>query len=300
MAVINEVISFEQAQARNLPTWEVQFQDFGYDNGSGQVKTYPEVIAGSRGLPTVYGVAIGPKSLLDRCIVLYDPQVILKGPALSPPDFLHRLSRRAPLMYTQLGNKARASSSGLLSALNPITALRVGTDPAALGITGSLLGTVQTPTTFTPEGTTVAETFIPIDRPLLHLVFFMQPPVFSPPLARFEYDGLIDHSFLGSEAETYIGSFPVMGRDTITLILEAAAASGNASVTYRIAGMRCDSLAGTKEVTLATSASVSRINPDFIKLERQGMDWINIWAAPGITSPPTAVLARVRCRAEDT
>lgn len=302
MSVINQVISFDQAVQRNYPTWELLYQDFGYDNGDGQLQqnVYPRLTVGSQGLKTVFGIAIGPRSLHDRCFVLYDPQVIIQGAVLSPPDFLRRMSRREPLMYTQLGSEARTEQRATPSALAPITAIRLGASPASLGMTGVFAGTVQTPPTFTPEGSTVAITVVPIDAALLHVVFYLQPPIVGPPLARFEYDGLISHAFTGSEFETYIGSFPVMGRDTITLILEAASASGNGGVTYRIAGMRCDSLNGTKEVTLATGISTTRINSEFLKLERQGIDWLNIWAAPTITSPPTVVVARVRCRAEDT
>lgn len=297
MAVVNEVITYEQAFARGYPVWELQFQDWGYNSGSGLVSVYPQNGANTKGLKSVYGVSIGPRSIVDRSFLLFDPQVIVDETSLSPPDFLRAFNRRAPLMFSQLGSNPDAKSRAS-SVLAPITALRVGASPSALGVTGVSRPTVVTNSNFIPEGSAVAIALVPVDRPLLQVVFYLTAPVIGPPTARYVYDGETTRVFTGAETETYIGSFPVMGRDRISIILELTSASPQAQMTYRIAGHRC-SITAPREVTLNATVNVNPNNPDIVKISDPGVDWINVWGAPLVTSPPTAMTAAIRLRAED-
>lgn len=294
MAVINQILTLEQAIAREDPTWDVIVGGFGR---FGTRVVYPELLVES--LPSISAVAIGPRSQIDRCWVLWDPQVVVNPQVKTPQiDYVRRLTREAPLLFPQLGKKNIVPGSTLLADNTSLRFLASPFIASAASHVDDLSG-VNTPSTFFPATFDIASQaaieFEPLpgpsgsntNEPFLHLVFYLRPPDHTPPKDRMPYTmfGNLPEDLVGpggspvAEIPVFQGGLPVYGRRQINLIFSVPAFSG---LTYdvRIGGIVADAGGfGNREITLdaTTAVNISSTNPKRVQIDNPGVDWITIW-----------------------
>src|SRR5512147_2258443 len=97
-------LSIEDATKLGYDVYEVLFADWGITNYPSTIFTnmqFPQ--PGQPGIPaTVAGIAIGPRSTVDRCWVSYNP-LKKRNPLVAnqPNGLLRMLSVESPLMFAQ-------------------------------------------------------------------------------------------------------------------------------------------------------------------------------------------------------
>lgn len=314
MPILNQVISIEEAIQRVHPTWDVEIGGFGRLTAD---RVYPQIVTPiAPALPSVAAIAIGPRSQIDRCWVLWDPQVTINliAPAMVGFDYFRRLTRQAPLIFAQFGNKQLVTPSGQ-TPISPNSAIRVvaSLDDVSVG-TGTRDDDTSliVPANFTANGETAPRVFLMdandppgVDRnlsePRLHLVFYLQPPAFGPPLERFPYQRDLNFpDLLTSPVGQYVfgGCIPTHGRRLVDLV----AYTDNANdivFDVRIGGLKFgENQADSEdphEWTFDTTTLVSINAGDVKRLQivNPGCDYLTYWARH--VSGATTVGARLTC-----
>lgn len=314
MPVVNQIITLDQAIAREFPTWDVIVKPFGQTVGTLNDFVYPTLEQDNRNsdrkaLGAVSAIAIGPRSSIDRCWVIWDPQArveALEPPAkIAIPDFFRRLSVEAPLLFQQIGNKKLPGGSGTpFQCIDPISALRFGAAPISFrGGLGSITnldddGGVFVPTTFiqTAVGSSVTAELNPATTQQLHLVFYLQPPLSGVPTKRYPYKKTNTFILGTSSPQTmaYGVSFPVFGRKHIRLVFDSLA---GVSYTATVGGMICQNQTSSppSDVQLATIATVSTTQTRTVTFDNPMVDYINIYG----TAAAGGGTGRVTCFAYD-
>lgn len=300
MPVINQIMTLDQAITRKMATWEVMLGAVGR---AGDNLTYPNLfmVPPSRSLPSVAGIAIGPRSQIDRCWVFWDPQVVINAQLDTPGiDFCRRLTRESPLLYTQYGKKNIPNPATLAG---PSTALRILADPVLATGNGTKVddcGVLTVPDTFFPESSIVETAFSILDstqgqpeanQPYLHLVFYLKPAVQAPGTIRMplEINATVQLSGPGGSPvapiPVFAGAIPVHGRKHVSV--QAYAPFTSADVfDVRVGGLQPGlALEGPqgdipKEFTINDSVLVncSATNAPRLEIENPNCDYITIWA----------------------
>ncbi len=227
MAWINSQFSMQDAVSRGFQTWDLLISDWGRLASVDPYSfSFPKV--GEPGLPTVYGVAIGNQSQIDRCFVAYDIEKLIQGTITW--DVAHRLSVGSPLMFPQLGTKDIVQTP-VTPPIDPAqgasTVVIYPTGTAAISSNGGVSPTLFAATYRKFDGTVAA---FPAVSPLLHLVFYLKPPTIGPVPKRAPM------ALAGSTTPTaaeHLFVIPTFGRKTLTVDLSFI--KGGATADFRIA-----------------------------------------------------------------
>lgn len=295
MAWLNPQFSIADAISREQDTWDLLITNWGDSlNADPTCTSFPAT--GVPGLPTPAAMAIGPRSDIDRCAVVWDIGKII--PDIGIWDYPRRLSVGAPLLYAQLANQARASgysgtSAGsvvILSSIFP-TATRPGVrDGVIYSATYNKLNGVNA--TFGPTAVVVrAADSVPAFwlPPLLHVVFYLRPPqVGTPPTKRFPLS-MNEVMFGGSVAagEQLVGQIPIMGRKTVNLLL-----SSDQICNFRASVLRgINEQYPSQESTVFTAAAVPLGTQVGVTLTDLNADFLFINAAPTAVNNPKVNIA---------
>ncbi len=251
MTWINSAFTINDAIARDQNTWDLLISDWGRIAATdGYSHSFPKV--GERGMPTVFGVAIGNQSEVDRCFVANDIEKIVPGQVTW--DVAHRLSIGSPLIFPQIGSSDSIVKNG--SPLNPSTGeatlVIYPTGTSSIVSNGGVSPTLFGATYRKADGSTVA---FPAITPLLHLVFYLKPPVAGAPTSRAPWTlNLTDTALAPQTEKAFV--FPTFGRKKF--FVDMVTNGIGAAVDYRVAVIRnCTFMATVGEVTVGTAAGVA-------------------------------------------
>ncbi len=272
---VNSAFTIDDARQRKAAVWDLLINNWGSETQVGYGASFPKV--GERGMPTVYGISIGSRSTVDRCIVSYDLQKLLPGNVIY--DASRVVSVGAPLIFPQLGRR---------------TAIQLADQTVA---PGSLIvqcnnqfedldnsGTGYTDTYLTPAGATATMAsgqpevgnLQPFVAPLLHLVFYLKPPASSPLIARAPATAFGDTSV--STASQQVLAFPTYGRKRTYISVRCAAAA----MDVTILGIRNSRAALTVgAVSIATAAAVVANTTRSFVIDPADYDYTIVLADPG-------------------
>lgn len=312
------IITLDQALQRGEPTWSVRISPFGQivaDNlAISPDLAYPPTVATIQaGIRTVAGVMIGPRSTVDRCWVVWDPQVLSNAPDTPiDTDFFRRLSIDTPLLFSQAGNEGRTA------VLKPISALRFfatsqalsGTDPPVMRLSDDN-GTVAWRSAFlaTAVGTGAVTSIVwpenSVGGPQLELLFLLVPSQAALSTKRFHYS--IANNIIGgiaaSPVYTYVRSFPVSGRRRVRLCFEMLQPPPDvATYDFIVSGMNFGNdgpnltTVRLKDYVLATATGMNASNARSVNLIDPNVDVINVYATRTAGVDDTILL---RCDAWD-
>lgn len=257
----NPPLTISDSDARGDDVYEVLVTGWGFVDGSNQsALQWPP--AGDISVPvSVAGIAIGPRSTVDRCWISYNlaRSSLQTGDGLTATDRLRYLSRDAPLIYTQQApSTAVKNSPGTPN--DPITSM---VKKGCLYVYPA----IQLESTFdnlafdAPDGEQLS-TVLPSNHdagsfkdvngvvqqfgtnpnviftpPTLHLLMFLKgPPVYTPqkrsPLLLTKNVNVT--AALGVEQP--IAQLPMFGRRSIHVTMMAI--SGSVSTNFRVGAIR--------------------------------------------------------------
>lgn len=321
----NPPFTVEDAIARGHDVFEVVFTNWGISpNNPPTVLAdftnlqYPQ--PGNPGLPaTLAGIAIGPKSTVDRAWVTFN--LGKRADVTQPVDgynLIREVSVTSPLVFTQASNPNQSNNP-----LDPDDPVKTLTEKGALYVfpfvdrpntpppggsavqiinPGSSLATPRNDSTVLPKryrdanGTLhnfrnslvpslTAPVFVP---PTLHLVCYLKNPYHYPPTARaplqYRGQGAIEANGLDlTPPEKLIVSLPTFGRRRIAIEMHMNANSNPAEVgnaNFRAGGIiSMGQLEEIQEVTLASQTNVAPGVPALLDINVQGVDYLNLYAA---------------------
>lgn len=316
----NPPFTVEDAVARGHDVFEVVFTDWGISPTNPPVATidftnlqFPQ--PGQPGLPaTLAGLAIGPKSTVDRAWVTYN---LGKRANVTDPDTAYNLIRmvsvESPLVFTQASNPNvrnnpldnndpvktltqkgalyvypfvdRAAGGSAVQIINPgspnalLSSRNDSTVPPleyrdANGATRALRNSVVP--------TPTRSTFV---SPTLHLYCYLKSPYYYPPTRRapLQYRGISNVPANDGELadERCIVQIPTFGRRRIVVEAHMDVPAPEAvvgSATFRLGGIpSMGQLENIQEVTLATSSAVAPGVPVLMEFHSPGMDYVNLY-----------------------
>lgn len=286
MQVINSLVNtIDEARQRGHDVWDLFL--LGFASGDEVVTfadfAWPEL--GKRGFPTIYGVTIGNRSHIDRCVLLWDPGTTFRIPpvdGLSPYDFMRRVSVHHPLIFSQQGNERT-------TFIDPsIGAVRVAGEVQTFGSTAyeffpSDMDTVNRPIDYIPVGA-AAPVVIPWSdelavnkyvNPILHLQFLLRPPS-QVPYLRHPFRYQVSSNVTAAAGETIIAMMPIFGRRRLRIQL-VPAALGVTTATVRIGGFFYrPALTAGQEFNLATGAIAAGAPVNF-QIDEPNADWLTVY-----------------------
>jgi hypothetical protein len=234
-------LSIDDALSTSQSVYEVQFPSWGIRTSpAGLTSINPNFQfppPGARAVPTsLAGIALGPRSTVDRCWVTWDRQKIVaanatQGGKVQVESLPRPLTVDAPLMFPQGTRVGILPSTAAPPTTNndPQMAMHLGLlyvfpkdQGSADQIIGPSLG-AQTATTILPDtyvdstGTTqILGTANPSNplflAPYLELYLYLQPPLFPPPTARAPL--LVNYQYPCEPSPTpvCIAQIPIFGR----------------------------------------------------------------------------------------
>lgn len=235
MGWISNQISLADAIALRLEVWEVLITNWG-DTGAfspdDHVVTFPilDDTHFPQSLQTVYGVAIGPRSTVDRCWLAYDRQKNVTS--LYP--YFRPITVGVPLMFSQ---PAKIGQVVALPTTYPVTdvpslVIYNGQIPYSITAENEARGRIQyhegidythwdgqsgDPYTLgAHDGPTPAtRLWVP---PVLHLYFYLKPPIAAPPMKRIPLYSDFAHTFdTDPGGPQVMGLYPTFGRKSISV-----------------------------------------------------------------------------------
>ena len=221
------------AVSRGIDMWELFVDNWGNVNApsaDGSSLSFPAV--GAPGLPSVAGVAIGPQSTVDRCLINYSLLAGINSQNLW--DYVRRVSVGAPSMVLQPGTqepltdtKGTGVNNGTLAVYNePAAAFVVGGASVGTRFGAQYVRADGVAGTFgiaAPDGAKWLS-------PLLHLLFYIKPPALAPAPKRapFVYrDSLVAVAAGGVERLGF--QVPTFGRKTVAVDITSVEAG-----TFRV------------------------------------------------------------------
>lgn len=249
----NPIFTIDEAVQRGVDVYEVLVSNWG-DEVGGDIQWPP---AGSPPMPvSVAGIAIGPRSTVDRCYVSYDLQKRDVNATTHATDRIRRLSVDAPLIYTQSANIQKPVPNPVIPYVQqptsgPLQIFAFSNDSNPT-IPTTTYGSDLSNSTILPQNyrdvngvlRTFGQTQSPPDNsamfPFLHLLLFLKgPPAFVPqkrsPLI---VTGSSVPSGLVLNQEVIVAQVPVFGRRHIKLMLRAAESGGTATIDWRVGAIR--------------------------------------------------------------
>lgn len=220
-AISDTLIQIDDSIARGLPIHELVINNWGFQNGS-ITPVYPDYSL--RGLPAVAGMAIGPRSHVDRVWVVPDLLVTATIPSAFGPVAPYQFPRLCSVgnpIYFPIQGKRDVGAPPLITSLR-LLAHRPFPPYASSGL-GYDRDTTLMPEEYMVAGSASAVPFplyAEIDaggtdgQPMLQLYLFLVPPTLSIPNKRGPYVAS-DAIFLDAgAAETYVTAIPAFGRKT--------------------------------------------------------------------------------------
>jgi hypothetical protein len=298
----NPQFSVDEAQQRGVDVYEVLVNNWSRNDVGEKNLQWPP--AGQQAVSlSLAGIAIGPRSTIDRCWVSYNLQKHQLSTDVATTDRMRRLSVDSPLIYTQ------AALRGTTPDLASDTPYQAQAETGPLIVT-AYAGTFNTPANYAgkqypgglleygPVDSTVmpasyvdvngaSRTFIVESSPpqpgalfpLLHLLLYLKAPPSFVPLKRFPLVLRGDVSVIGDDV--IIAQIPIYGRKRIKLMI-----IGSAGVTYnfRIGAIRAladyspiyeepvDSVTGVPGGTpvVLSSCAGQDLNADYLNIYATG------------------------------
>lgn len=288
----NPPFNVDEAQQRGVDVYEVLVTDWGRADLPTPVITWPP--AGS--IPvSLAGIAIGPRSTVDRAFVSYNLQKQrLVGIDPDTTDRIRRLSLDSPLIFTQAANPRsiyttdanvidQMTQKGMLQIFSY---LKTPTDTFEFP---DIQDTTILPGVYIDVNGNERDWLnpgLPILTPTLHLYLYLKaPPSYVPP-KRFplQISGFKD-SNTPEGAEALIANIPTFGRKTIQLMIRGDNAGGATTYDFRIGALRAiaptdpfyeQPLDGT---TTPVAAGVPTILSSCAGVNTVA-DYVNIYATP--------------------
>lgn len=305
MAWLNSQFTIEDAITRDFDTWELLITDWGY-KGSAAIAadpyswSFPKV--GQRGLPTVQGIAIGPRSTVDRCFVSYGLQKVIPGGINY--DYSRRLVLGAPLMFAQVGTReiVQASSPVVVPPTPPTPASGAASlvvypqsgladtggnqDTTMYGLNYYRTGPSAPPAGVGFFGPSALADGVNFQSPTLHLIFFLKPQAVAANTKREPYvlNGQKTIPIASYNTYVLVAQVPTYGRKTVKVqvrYLDPSAEAG-ATSTIRIGALQTMLTSGPQaamtETLLADTAAVVTDNLSAqVSLTDVRADYINLY-----------------------
>lgn len=265
---LNSAYTIDDARARGDDVWDLLIDGWGDPTDpTGYGGSFPKV--GERGLPTVFGVAIGPRSSVDRCYLAYSLQKEVSE-ALEY-DFLRSVSLGSPAMFSQIGLRTPVVNGEPFNS-----SLVVLPDKAGLPSGGFDSNTKYRATYKDPGGVTRTLTTATFVRPLLHLMFYLRPPALFPPTQRTVYN--INSNSDVSSAAPQVIAFPTYGRKRVYVSLN----NGDDDMHVTINGIRYsdDGDGPVQAVPIVTSTAVLNDTVAGFTIDPAEFDYIIVNATP--------------------
>jgi hypothetical protein len=278
MTWVSSQISYADAVALGLPVWEVLVSNWGDTRAAsnGDV-AFPAI--GLPALPTVHGVSIGPRSMVNRAYVAYDRQKNITAPY----SYLREVSVEAPLLFTQPAaggavfapNVFPPFSAASVAVLNSQVGAPVagvddpGNDSFSIG--ANYISAAGAATAF---GTNGGAVWVP---PLMHLYFHLTPFGAQVPTKR-PRDVHSARINVVTGAERPVAQVPVCGREKLFIQVTSAAA-GNTDFRIGLIPL----IRTAREVTVATAAAVPANTPTRFVVNPAKADFVMIYANSAAT-----------------
>ena len=318
----NPPFTVEDAIARGHDVFEVIFTGWGVSPSNPPTVLadftnlqYPQ--PGQPGLPaTLAGIAIGPKSTVDRAWVTFN---LGKRADVTQPvnayNLIREVSVESPLVFTQASNPNLRNNP-----LDPDDPVKTLTEKGALYvfpfvdrpnlplpggsavqvITPQVGQVVRNDTTVLPRQyrdangvlqnfsnalapTLFSSVFV---SPTLHLVCYLKNPYHYPPTRRapLQYRGQVlipQNESNPTPPERLIVSIPTYGRRKITVEMHMTANADLGNARFRLGGiLSMGQLEGIQEVTLDSATGVAPGTPVLFTLQNTpGVDYLNLYAA---------------------
>lgn len=307
--------SIDDALATSQAVYEVQFTQWGLRSTPPAPKAvnpgfqFPP--PGARAIPaSLAGIAIGPRSTVDRCWVTWDRQKIVSSAAsmggkLNIESRPRPLTVEAPLMFPQGTRQGILPSTADAPILNndPATAMSMGllyVFPKNAGDADNISGPSQfgTETTILPDvyvdalgvnqilgGTNPSlPFFLP---PYLELYLYLQPTLSPPPMARAPLMINYQHTLAASATPSCIAQLPIFGRKHVRVQVRNL----TQVCSYRVGVLRaiCENNLAQQspvfEATAGTAAAVPAGTSTSFNLDRPCADYLTIYADAGLVGP---------------
>lgn len=294
MAWLNSQFTIEDALARDFDTWELLVTDWGQLLTPADTYSWSFPKVGQRGLPTVQGIAIGPRSTVDRCFVSYSLEKVIQGGINY--DYSRRLVLGAPLMFSQVGAREIVQGNVVpTTAPTPAVGMaslviypQSGTDTGGNDDTTMYGATYDRPGPGTPvAGTGVfgaggIAAGVEWQSPTLHLIFYLKPQAVNAPPKREPYVLGGACTLVPGDWGTYVlaAQVPTFGRKTIKIIAKrlGAAGDGTSIRVGAIQSMIVSGVGGLVETILADTAVVVGNQTAYrIDLTNVQADYINLY-----------------------
>lgn len=233
MAWLNNKISPQIAIERGWNTWEVFLSNWNLELAVPidlNSLLFPNP-APQAAIPSAFSVAIGPNSTVDRCWLQYNPNIDVDTGTVFPTSYnVYKeklLSIRSPINYPVPGNLT-VRADFRCNAVEDFVA-----DDGA----GTLV-----PFEWNKVGVG------PGVPPLLHLVFYLQPPSLIP-TSRYPFvEGVTGAA--GAGDKTLAAAFPCYGRRTINVVTQCT--SGTPTVRIGLLSLGSTNESRFREYTQAT------------------------------------------------
>lgn len=282
--VSDDLITIDDSISRELPIHELYIEDWGLDGQS----VYPPYTA--RGLPTMAGLMIGPKSQVDRVwvVVTLLKRATVPGPGgdYVPYNFTRLVSVGNPIFFPIQSDRG-VGAPPVISSIRILSAA-AGSAPWPDGPAG-----VTAPPARGDGGVTVPETYVLASGvggaiafppatanqgPVLQLYCLLVPPLIALPQKRAPMHGSTFAVIGSGSTETMLVAIPTYGRQSIYL-QQYVSAGADLDVGVRVAGLQFNGVrnptSAPQETTLQTAASGVTVAASWRgSLKCAGYDWI--------------------------
>lgn len=250
----NPSFSIDEASQRGVDVYEVLVDNWGIPSAlTGGSRQWPIVGQGSISV-SLAGIAIGPRSTVDRCFVSYDLQKHNVNADSHVTDRIRRLSVDAPLIFAQAADQsqipappfspyviqAKAGPLAIYAYVNIEDAL--DSEMYASDVNASTV----LPTTYRDvNGVLRTFTFVnpatgdkPLAAPLLHLLLYLKSPPTFVPTKRAPQIISTSSPTLIVNTECVVAQVPTYGRRNIRMMLRAEQSGGTATIDWRVGALR--------------------------------------------------------------
>jgi len=248
MVWINSAISVDDVLAQRNNVFEILIARWGdtvvANDPDGTNLVFPPI--NSKAMPALGGLAIGPRSTVDRVWVSYSLQKLV--PSASLWDFARRVSVKAPLAFSQPATQNVVPTAVFNTTSSLVITTFAGTLTEELFQFGNTY--VKADGSTATFGTTVPNAAY--NAPLLHLYAYLGAPPPIIPTSRFPLyqTGQVTTAGAGAGVEKLAAQFPVSGRRTIIVYTK-----GSAAADVRVGLI--DNFFNMREATVASAAAVA-------------------------------------------
>lgn len=262
----NPPFGVDEAQQRGVDVYEVLVSNWGGMNGfiDPDERSIQWPPPGTPPIPvSLAGIAIGPRSTVDRCWVSYNLQkskIVSNGEVTSVTNRIRRLSVDSPLIFTQAAKRGVMynPAKDLVQEMPLKGMLQIfayaNSPTTTYNWTVGNIGQPQDNTIFPASFVAADGGSYPLDfdtlpfinLPLLHLYLYLKAPPSYVPVKRFplqcERNGPLEQGIQPYSAESphIVGTIPVYGRKSINIMMIGVPSNvgGATSFDFRIGAIR--------------------------------------------------------------